>query len=515
MTIPRIIKQTIRRLELEGKMMTPDFYAQAFCLEAKKASMDIEDCNHVNRLSKTLNAEFQKELTQYRINNISELARFLISKLNRTKPTQCSEALEAYSIFTKRILQVIEVLHNQEATALAKKSIDLLNSSPNAAQVEQFRQLWVNFITTYDDSFLTKLKALGKVDSSDLKKTIENLNLSIGTSNESDKSLELSRVASLLVFSLVPSIASSANDKIAGVSERIKNDPSILETESIESEIKSAISLRIALDKKSVNEMVRSLDGVLDKLSIRLIEMIERSDNSTSDIQYIKKELEAYKEKSAGNFTIAHKKLFTIATALEENTQLLSKDLGIQSSEVEELSRKIKILESELQAVKKESKEDFLTKLYNRRALDEFLAIKEAEYERYGHNFSIVLFDLDHFKAVNDDFGHDAGDAILTAFAKILKKEARSVDIVGRYGGEEFLAILSETTTKGGVIFAQKVRKHVEAARFMYKGDRIDVTVSSGVSERAKHTSVKNVINSADEYLYKAKKDGRNQVAYK
>lgn len=515
MTIQRIIKQTIKRLELEGKILTPDFYAQAFCLEAKKAGMNVEDCNHVERLSKTLNTEFQKELTQYRINSISELVRFLISKLNRTSPTQCSEALEAYGIFAKRILQVIEVLHNQEATALAKKSIELLNSSPNAAQVEQFRQLWVNFITTYDDSFLTKLKIFGTVDSNDLKKTIENLNLSIGTSTGSSRSLELSRISSLLVFSLMPSIASSANDKIAGLSERIKNDPSILETSSIESEIKSAISFRIALDKKTVKDMVESLDGVLDKLSIRLIEMIERSDNSTVEIQHIKKELESYTEKSAGNFKVAHKKLFTIAIALEENTKLLSKDLITQNSEVHELSKKIKILEAELEAVKKESKEDFLTKLNNRRALDELLAVKEAEYERYGHNFSLVLFDLDHFKAVNDNFGHDAGDAVLSAFAKILKKEARSVDIVGRYGGEEFLAILSETATKGGVIFSEKVRKHVQAARFMYKGERIDVTVSSGVSERAKHTSVQNVINSADEYLYKAKKDGRNQVAYK
>jgi len=515
MTIQRIIKQTIKRLELEGKILTPDFYAEAFCLEAKKAGMNVEDCNHVDRLSKTLNAEFQKELTQYRINSISELVRFLVSKLNRTSPTQCSEALEAYSIFAKRILQVIEVLHNQEATALAKKSIDLLNSSPNAAQVEQFRQLWVNFITTYDDSFLAKLKIFGTVESHDLKKTIENLNLSMETSPGSAKSLDLSRISSLLVFSLMPSIASSANDKIATLSERIKNDPAILETSNIESEIKSAISLRIALDKKSVKEMVESLDGVLDKLSIRLIEMIERSDNSTVEIQHIKKELESYTEKSAGNFKVAHKKLFTIAIALEENTKLLSKDLITQNSEVHELSKKIKILEAELLAVKKESKEDFLTKLYNRRALDEFLAIKEAEYERYGHNFSLVLFDLDHFKDVNDNFGHDAGDAILSAFAKILKKEARSVDVVGRYGGEEFLAILSETATEGGVIFAQKVRKHVEAARFMYKGKRIEITVSSGVSERFKHTSVQNVINSADEYLYKAKKDGRNQVAYK
>jgi len=280
-------------------------------------------------------------------------------------------------------------------------------------------------------------------------------------------------------------------------------------------EVKSAILLRIALDKDSVREMVESIDGVLDKLSLRLIDMIEKSDNSTVEIQNIKTELEQYNEADTSNFKIAHKKLFTIALALEENTQILSKDLKNHSAEVDQLGKKIHKLEKELKAAKEDSKEDFLTKLYNRRALDEFMEIKEAEFKRYGHNYSVIMFDLDHFKAVNDNYGHDAGDAVLSAFAKIIKKEARSVDIIGRFGGEEFMALLSETDTKGGVIFSEKVRNHVQKARFMYKGERIAVTVSCGVSERAKHISLQAAINSADEYLYKAKNDGRNQVAYK
>ncbi|MDQ7042355.1 MAG: GGDEF domain-containing protein, partial [Sulfurimonas sp.] len=164
---------------------------------------------------------------------------------------------------------------------------------------------------------------------------------------------------------------------------------------------------------------------------------------------------------------------------------------------------------------KKESKEDFLTKLYNRRAIDDYLEVKEAEFKRYERNFSVIMFDLDKFKNVNDTFGHDAGDAVLVAFAKILKKECRSVDIVGRFGGEEFMAILSDTDTKGGVVFTNKVRKHVEKARFMYQGNRINVTVSSGVAERKKHTSLSATVNSADEYLYVAKTNGRNRVEYK
>ncbi|MCK4875398.1 MAG: GGDEF domain-containing protein, partial [Sulfurimonas sp.] len=488
MTIQVIIKKAIKRLELEGKLLTPDFYAEAFCKESAKAGFSIDDCSHVENFTTTLNKEFQKELTQYHIKTMAELARFLISKLNRTNPSHCSNMLESQTIFTKRVLQVIEVLHNKEATELAKKSLDLLNNEASASQIDQFRQLWINFITTYDDTFLEKLKVLGNIDNSSLKNSIENLQ--IDSPDKLVGSMELSSIASLLISSLVPSIASSVNEKIADISQKIKNNPSLLESTSVEAEIRSAISLRIALDKQSVREMVESLDGVLDKLSLRLIAMIESSDNSTVEIQKIKNELEEYNEEPITNFKIAHKKLYKIAVALEENTQSLSKDLKTHSNEVRVLGKKIKKLEKELEEAKEESKEDFLTKLYNKRALDEFMHVKEAEFERYDHNYSIVFFDLDHFKAVNDNYGHDAGDAILSAFAKIFKNEARDVDIVGRFGGEEFIAILGETNAEGGAVFAEKVRAKVEQAKFMYKGNRIEVTVSCGVCERKTHTSL-------------------------
>jgi len=515
MTIQTIINNAIKRLKAEGKLLTPDFYAEAFCKEAERAKMSVEDCNHVDKFKNMLAKDFQKDLKNYRIRTMNEFVRFLISKLNRTNSTQCSDTLEAQTLLCKRALQAITILHNKEAAELAKNSIDLLENAPMPDQLDNFRQRWVNFLTTYDDAFLQKLKSLGDVDSSDLQKTIENLHAFQASDPSEGQAVDLRKVSKLLVASFVPSIASSVNDTIAEISEKIKKNPAILDDENIEKEIKSAISLRIALDKESVKEMVESIDGVLDKLSLRLIDMIESSDSSNAEIQAIKKELEFYTEESAVNFKVAHKKLFTIAVALEENTELLSKDLKGHNADVEKLSKRVKKLEQELKEAKKESKEDFLTKLYNKRALDEFLELKEAEYQRYNHNYAIVMFDLDHFKNVNDTYGHEAGDAVLAAFAKILKKEARSVDIVGRFGGEEFLALLSGTDTQGGVTFAKKVLAHVQKARFMYKKQRISVTSSAGVSERAKHVSLQATINSADEYLYIAKKNGRNRVEYK
>jgi len=513
MTIQAIINSAVKRLKLEGKLLTPDAYAEAFCKEAKKAKMSVEDCEHLPKLQKTLNKDLQKDLQNYRIKTMHEFVRFLISKLNRTNPTQASDTIESHILLAKRVFQVIEVLHNKEAAELARHTMDLLDSGAQSDQIDGFRQRWVNFLTTYDDAFLQKLNEYGDIDSQDLQKSVASLVMESASSSQN--CVELEKISKLLISSFVPSIASSVNDTIADLSMKIRKKPELLESSSIEKEIRSAISLRIALDKDSVKEMIESIDGVLDKLSLRLIDMIERSDSSNEEIQSIKKELETYSEESTSNFKVAHKKLYTIAVALEENTQLLSKDLKDHSSEVSALAKRVKRLEKELKEAKKESKEDFLTKLYNRRAIDNFMEVKEAEFKRYERNFTVVMFDLDKFKDVNDTFGHDAGDAVLVAFAKILKKECRAVDIVGRYGGEEFIAILSETDTRGGAIFGEKVRKHVEKARFMYKGERIGVTVSSGVAERVKHVSLNATVNSADEYLYVAKTNGRNRVEYK
>lgn len=512
MRIQAIINNAVKRLKIEGKLLTPDFYAEAFCKEAKKAKMSVEDCNHLDKFKATLSKDITKELKNYRIQTMHEFVRFLVAKLNRTSPTQASDMLEAQTLLAKRVFQVIEVLHNKEAADLARTTMEMLESGASAQTINSFRQHWVNFITTYDDTFLQKLKEFGDVDTQNLHKTIENLNL-VNSSMDST-GIDLEKISKVLISSFVPSIASSVNETIATLSDKLRKNPALLESVSIEQEILSAISLRIALDKKSVEEMVESIDGVLDKLSLRLIYMIEKSDSSNEEIQEIKKELESYTEDST-SFKVAHKKLYTIAIALEENTQLLSSDLKSHTTEVNALSKKVKKLEEELEATRKDSKEDFLTKLYNRRALDEFMEVKEAEFKRYDRNFSIVMFDIDLFKKVNDTYGHDAGDAILAAIARILKKTSRTVDVVGRFGGEEFLAILSETDTKGGAVFAEKVRKNVQKARFMYKGERIEVTVSAGVSQRKEHISLSATENSADEYLYIAKNSGRNRVEYK
>ena len=167
MTVNEIIKKAIERLKKEGKQLTPDYYASAFCEEAKRAGILVEDCNQVDKFTHTLDAKMQAEIKQYRIRTTAELVRFLISKINRMQPTKCAEHLAAQTALNKRILQAVEVLHNQEATNLAKKTEIIISEQTPPEQLDHMRQSWVNFLTLYDNTFLQRLSPYGKIYEND------------------------------------------------------------------------------------------------------------------------------------------------------------------------------------------------------------------------------------------------------------------------------------------------------------------------------------------------------------
>jgi diguanylate cyclase (GGDEF)-like protein len=176
------------------------------------------------------------------------------------------------------------------------------------------------------------------------------------------------------------------------------------------------------------------------------------------------------------------------------------------------MQQKIKSLESELESAKEEAGMDFLTKLANRKVIDKELERFEELFLRFEDNYSVVFFDIDHFKKINDTYGHMAGEVVLTSFAQILKKKSRDMDIVGRFGGEEFIAILPKTDIDGARTYAESIRVAVEKTKFIYKETRIEVTVSAGCAERKSTKSLKELIKTSDERLFKAKQSGRNRV---
>jgi diguanylate cyclase (GGDEF)-like protein len=157
---------------------------------------------------------------------------------------------------------------------------------------------------------------------------------------------------------------------------------------------------------------------------------------------------------------------------------------------------------------------DPLTKIYNKGYLIEAL---EAEFKRakaLHTDFSVLFFDLDHFKKVNDTYGHDAGDYVLKEFAAVIRAaHLRPKDVFARYGGEEFCVLLAGTAAKAACEQAEKMRAAVEAHAFVYEGKRIPVTTSMGVAELSSGIeSAATLLKAADKALYSAKQGGRNRV---
>ena len=159
------------------------------------------------------------------------------------------------------------------------------------------------------------------------------------------------------------------------------------------------------------------------------------------------------------------------------------------------------------------SETDALTKVANRRAFDRRLSLELSRTKRYGMTSALVMIDLDHFKAINDHFGHRAGDEILRRLGGLLDSERRAGDLVARYGGEEFVAILPHTTIADATNWAERVRQYLAASRTAWKDADIAVTASFGVAG-ASSWSVSNeqLIEAADQALYEAKRRGGNVV---
>ena len=180
-------------------------------------------------------------------------------------------------------------------------------------------------------------------------------------------------------------------------------------------------------------------------------------------------------------------------------------------NDLAEREKQLSVLNDKLREI---SLTDGLTKVDNRRSLEERLHEMWEHSMRLHEPIAIVMCDIDKFKSVNDNYGHQAGDAVLQQFARLLKDEAREIDRVGRYGGEEFLLILPGTVLDAAVTFAERLREKVANHTFSYPGGTLRRTMSCGVGA-SPHPRVKDqegLLRAADDALYVAKETGRNRV---
>lgn len=249
----------------------------------------------------------------------------------------------------------------------------------------------------------------------------------------------------------------------------------------------SVLALRMSNDL--TRPLSRLIDGVhrmaQGDFSTRIVA------NSGGEIQ----ELEDGFNNMASEIQRSHDEMLEINANLEKMVGERTRQLELKNQDLEYLSNT-----------------DRLTGLYNRFKLETILEEEHLRSQRYGSDFALTIIDVDKFKSVNDTYGHQVGDQVLISIGKILQKNVRSSDAVGRWGGEEFIVIFRETTAEDAIAVAEELRAAIEAFEFDVVGKR---TASFGVAAYHHPDNISEMIRRADNALYVAKHHGRNRVEYK
>lgn len=505
MTINDIAKKTLATFKSRNYIFTPDEYFEAFCKEAKRANIIVEDCNKVSTLIGKLDEKYKKLLATYQVNTVGELAVFLVNNLNRENPTKDKEFINELLLYLKRALQLIAMLPFHELSQTAVKHLKHIESGAGSDEINTLRSEWMPLMTDFDEKVIRRLMHKCKVKEYDLFSLVESVTECL------QKEPDFSELVEAIIMTLTPSYADFMNDEAALLKKQLKDNPDFITSKSFSQELETLTKKRIKLDEDKLKEKLKDIDSVAEMLSMKILNLLKQTEVSSVEIKEISHELRKV-DFDAKDFDSIKDKLLTISISLDKEVKTFTHSLNKEEEEIKRLRTRVKTLEDRFTKLQKESQVDHLTQVYTKKALEDALSKQEEMSRRYKHRYSILFFDIDHFKNVNDTYGHDAGDVILKSMGLLLKKYSRTVDFIGRFGGEEFVAVLPETEKEGAVMFAEKIRAIVQKTKFMYKKTRIDITISIGVAERSESDSQEAILKLADERLYRAKQNGRNRV---
>lgn len=321
-------------------------------------------------------------------------------------------------------------------------------------------------------------------------------------------------LASILKQSLLPSICEETNEEIDQLFTRIEKDANLLFDKNIQEKIKEFTTKRFERDKQVVIDRTSDISKLVVLMEEYLNEAISSNGSGTKNVLNIREKIEAINinENGLEALTKLQNELINAASLIEKEMSNVTDKLETGKTKVQELEEKVKTLEEELNKTKIENMKDHLTGLLTRKAFNDEVKKIESSYKRLNTQYAVVFFDLDHFKKLNDTYGHECGDVVLSTFGKILNKSIRDLDIVGRYGGEEFIAVIHFNLNRELLQFLKRIKSIVVENSFLYKDKKIKVTFSAGVAIRSSYDTYENTVQKADMLLYKAKENGRNKI---
>mgnify|MGYP005985163913 CR=1 FL=1 len=362
------------------------------------------------------------------------------------------------------------------------------------------------------ETLITQLSDLEKTDVeknniSTLEEVVPLLLKRVSTEN-------VDTLASLLKHSVLPSICDKDDSEVDALFEKIEKDSTILFKREVQEQIENFITKRFEKDKNVVKKRTSDISKFVVLMGQYLNEAITSNGSGSKNVLTIKERIQSIDINDDGLDALSkiQTELINAASSIESEMNNVTDKLQSGKSKVQELEEKVKSLEAELSRTKDESMRDHLTGLLTRRAYTEELKKIESSYMRNNTQYAVVFFDLDHFKTLNDTYGHECGDVVLSTFAKVLAKYTRDHDVVCRYGGEEFVSIIHFKLNRELLQYLKRIKMIISDNSFVYNNQKIKVTFSAGVAIRNSYDSYENTLQKADVLLYEAKESGRNKI---
>lgn len=317
-----------------------------------------------------------------------------------------------------------------------------------------------------------------------------------------------------LSYFMLPSLSNEIKNEINNTCAEISSNPNDLLNMDTIRKLRRITNLRINDDKKVFNEKNSDVKKLMTFLSNFLRRRIDENLITIDEVDNIKEEIKSLKlsESSTNDFKRLYEKLTHAVDEFGHIVERNNANILNSKLESEKLYKQIEKLKQNLSKAEEEKSIDFLTKVLTRRAYSLEVEKIEKEYNAFDSKYALVFIDLDHFKDINDTYGHECGDSVLATFGSILNKLTRNEDIISRYGGEEFICIVHYKNILDIKNYVNRVKNIVSNNKFVHKDIKLDIKFSAGVTLRDNYESYEQMLNNADSLLYRAKNIGRNKI---
>lgn len=512
-----LLRRSLSRLALvaQGLDSTLDEHLSSLRSSLRKKSEEQQEIEHI--LERIEASIVKMESNKDKPQSTGEILANLLTSLNLSK---------AHKKDAKQLAKQLKPANNSDVSALLPKLNTLFDTCLNTNLAETKTEVGFNLFNNKKEVEADNTTTLKATALASMSPTAE-LEQSPAIEDQQHPQTHLVLMQLLERLSLPPELTKRTTE----IRRQIETGFGAQALPKVIDEIANIISTlgsQVIAEKREYETFLKSLTVRLNELDKQI--HIGTNEDTKAFLERDKIGVTVEREvKEIISYVAEAKNLDSLKLTVNERLDFLNQNFGSyrQSDQVQfdQSQTQIKVLKQRIHLMEQESIElrqsamrsrdqalkDPLTGIWNRQALNEMLEKEFTRWQRYHKPLTLILWDIDFFKKVNDQYGHAAGDKVLKTIAQIFTSQTRDTDFVARYGGEEFMGIFPETQLDNALELANKIREKITKSEFHYEGEAVAITASAGLATFKENDTIQEVFKRADKALYKAKEAGRNR----